>query len=228
MSKPARILCLEPTIDSPFSLRDDLTKRGFVVSVASSERIALERIKLDAIQVVVANALDMAHRGEEICRLLRLRGMDLPVLLLLREGVTAPPEIQADVVLTKPFTIRKVVNRINKLLDEPRTHILQVGDVQLNCRTRIVQRGIAPPEKLTPKQARLLETLMSHSGQVLTRSFLMKRVWQTDYLGDTRTLDVHIRWVREKIEPDPSCPSYILTRRGVGYQFAPLNPKASG
>jgi DNA-binding response OmpR family regulator len=114
------------------------------------------------------------------------------------------------VVLVKPFTIRKVVNRIKKLVVEPCTHILQTGDIQLDCRTRLVRRGDGPSQKLTPKQAKLLETLMRHAGQVLTRRFLMKQVWQTDYMGDTRTLDVHIRWVREKIEPNPSRPIYPL------------------
>ena len=113
-----------------------------------------------------------------------------------------------------------VVNRIEKLIATPRAHILQVGDIQMNCRTRLVRRGDAPYQKLTPKQAKLLETLMRHAGQVLTRRYLMKQVWQTDYMGDTRTLDVHIRWVREKIELNPSKPIYITTKRREGYRFA--------
>jgi DNA-binding response OmpR family regulator len=147
-------------------------------------------------------------------------------LLLLPEGDTAAAASQADIVLVKPFTIRKVINRIKKLIAEPSTHILQVGDVQLNCRTRFARRGNEPPQKLTPKQAKLLETLMRRAGQVLTRRFLMKQVWQTDYMGDTRTLDVHIRWVREKIEPDPSKPTYVTTKRRVGYRFAAPGRKA--
>jgi DNA-binding response OmpR family regulator len=219
MSTTIRVLCIEPSATPQQSLRADLEKRNYCVSTLPSERTALKRTKADAIQVVIVNALAAAQRGAEICRSLRLRGVDQPILLLLPEGHKAAPDTQADIVLVKPFTIRKVVNRIKKLVAEPRTHILQVGDIQMNCRTRLVRRGGTPPQKLTPKQAKLLEMLMRHPEQVLTRRFLMKHVWQTDYVGDTRTLEVHIRWLREKIEPNPSRPIYVLTKRRSGYLF---------
>lgn len=219
MNIPARILCIEPATSIQESLRADLEKRGYFVSVLPHEQTALERIEAEAIQVVIVNTLAAAQRGEEICRILRLRRVDQPILLLLPEDNKVAPDVQADEVLVKPFTIRKVVNRIKKLVSKPRAHILQVGNIQLNCRTQLVRQGDGSFQKLTPKQAKLLETLMRHPGQVLTRSFLMKQVWQTDYMGDTRTLDVHIRWVREKIEPNPSAPIYVLTKRRVGYLF---------
>ena len=228
MSTSARILCIEPAANPRVSLRADLETRGHFVSVLPNDRAALGRIKADAIQMVVVNDLMAPHQGEETCRTLRSRGVDLPILLLLPQGVKASPNVQADVVLVKPFTIRKVVNRIKKLLAEPRAHILQVSDVQLNCRTRLVQRGEESPRKLTPKQAKLLETLMRHPGEMLTRRFLMKQVWQTDYMGDTRTLDVHVRWVRERIEPNPGAPIYLTTKRRVGYRFAAPDATSSG
>jgi len=227
MNTSARILCIEPAANSQLSLRAGLEKRGYYVSVLSNDRAVLERIEADAIQVVVVNALAASQQGKETCRLLRSRGVDLPILLLLPEGARAVPDSRADVVLVKPFTIRKVVNRIKKLVAEPSAHILRVGDVQLNCRTRFVRRVNGPPQKLTPKQAKLLETLMRHAGQVLTRRFLMKQVWQTDYMGDTRTLDVHIRWVREKIELNPSRPIYLTTKRRKGYRFAAPEAESS-
>lgn len=222
MSTPNKILCVEPTTNPQESLRAELEKRGYIISTLSNERSALERIEAESIQVIIINALGMVQRGKEICRTLRWRGVDQPILLLLPEGNKSSPDMQADMVLVKPFTIRKVVNRIKKLVAEPRIHLLQVGDIQLNRRIRLVRHGDGPLQKLTPKQAKLLETLMLHPGEVLTRRFLMKQVWQTDYLGDTRTLDVHIRWVREKIEPHPSDPIYVITKRGVGYLFAML------
>jgi DNA-binding response OmpR family regulator len=220
MSTHARILCIEPATNPETSLHTDLEKQGYFVSLLSSDQTAQEQIESQALQVVVINALLTPQRGEEICHSLRSQRITLPILLLLPQGTKASPNVHADVVLVKPFTIRKVVNRIEKLIAESSDHILQVGDIQLNCRTRLVQQGKEPPQKLTPKQARLLETLMRHPGQVLTREFLMKQVWQTDYMGDTRTLDVHIRWVREKIEPSPSSPIYLTTKRRVGYRFA--------
>lgn len=218
-SMPVRILCLEPVAASQETLCADLEKRGYSVSALSNERISLEQIEADAIQIILVNALTAARWGVEVCRAFRWRGADQPILLLLPESDETLPDAQADVVLVKPFTIRKVVNRIKKLIAEPRAHILQVGDVQLNRRIRLVRRGDGPLQKLTPKQAKLLETLMRHPEQELTRRYLMKHVWQTDYLGDTRTLDVHIRWIREKIEPNPSAPIYIITRRRIGYLF---------
>jgi len=220
MNPHTRILCIEPTPNPQASLCSDLEKRGYSISLLYSAQTARERVESQALQLVVVNALKASHRGAETCRALRSQGVDLPILLLLPQGSKASPHLHADVVLVKPFTIRKVVNRIKKLLAQPTAHILQVGDIRLNCRTRLVQRGKGPPKVLTPTQARLLETLMRHPGQVLTREFLMKHVWQTSYMGDTRTLDVHVRWVREKIEPNPGAPSYLTTKRRVGYRFA--------
>ena len=95
---------------------------------------------------------------------------------------------------------------------------LQVGFLALEDRDLYLVDG-QPPIKLTPKEARLLAVLMQHPGQVVNRATLMQEVWQTDYLGDTRTLDVHICWLRKKLEDDPTHPQLLLTQRGVGYQL---------
>lgn len=97
---------------------------------------------------------------------------------------------------------------------------LRVGELSLHMEDRTLFKN-GRREKLTPKEARLLKAFMSNGGKVLTRKYLMKEVWETDYLGDTRTLDVHIRWLRQKIEDDPSRPRYLRTVRGVGYRFSP-------
>jgi DNA-binding response OmpR family regulator len=107
---------------------------------------------------------------------------------------------------------------VRKLLPPARPDILSVGDITFDIKAREVQKGDRTL-RLTPKQAMLLEALMQNAPQVLSRRFLMKNVWNTDYLGDTRTLDVHIRWVREAIEDDPSTTKYVRTVRGVGYRF---------
>jgi two-component system phosphate regulon response regulator PhoB len=101
--------------------------------------------------------------------------------------------------------------------------VLRVNGLALDLKNRqlVGQQGAY---KLTPQECRLLEAFMSHPDEVLTRRFLMKRVWQTDYLGDTRTLNVHIRWLRQKIEENPSQPRYLRTVRGVGYRFG--NPQS--
>ncbi len=96
--------------------------------------------------------------------------------------------------------------------------LLRAGDLTLNLESCHLTKGELT-YKLTPKECKLLEVFMSNEGKVLTRKFLMKEVWETDYMGDTRTLDVHIRWLRKKIEDDPSSPLYLRTVRGVGYRF---------
>lgn len=96
--------------------------------------------------------------------------------------------------------------------------ILRSGNLSLNLENRQLTKG-KESKRLTPKECKLLETFISNGGEVLTRKFLMKEVWETDFLDDTRTLDVHIRWLREKIEDDPSNPVYLRTVRGVGYRF---------
>jgi len=123
-----------------------------------------------------------------------------------------------DISLDMPFTARKLHNRVLRLLPDDSDEELSQGPVKLDLRHRVV-RAHGKEKRLTPKCAGLLEQFMRHPGETLDRSFLMKKVWDTDYVGDTRTLDVHVRWLRERIEEDPSSPQYLRTVRGVGYRF---------
>jgi DNA-binding response OmpR family regulator len=124
-----------------------------------------------------------------------------------------------------PFTVRKLINRIERLVPGERVETIEVGPVRLTLGVRVVAcRG--KEKRLTPKAANLLEVFLRNPGKVLDRSFLMRSVWDTDYLGDTRTLDVHMRWLREAIENQPGAPRYLVTVRGVGYRFEP-NPDES-
>ena len=144
-----------------------------------------------------------------------------PRILLLGKETEVNAEYQrltCGNVLQMPFTSRRVVNRVVKLLALRQGSLLQVGDLAYNLQTRCVHHG-DQVTRLTPKQGLLLQVLMEHAGQTLKRKFLMATVWKTDYMGDTRTLDVHVRWLREKIEDDPSHPRYLRTVRGVGYRL---------
>lgn len=104
--------------------------------------------------------------------------------------------------------------------------LLQAGDLTLNLENRHLTKGKVT-QRLNPKECRLLETFMRNGGEVLSRKFLMKEIWDTDYLGDTGTLNVHIRWLREKIEDDPHKPIYLRTVRGVGYRFEAQVPDSA-
>jgi two-component system phosphate regulon response regulator PhoB len=127
----------------------------------------------------------------------------------------------ADSYLVKPFTSRKVLNRVRMLLPTQQGdgEVVRAGQITLYRAKPSVDVGGDGEVRLTPKQANLLELFLRHPNRVLSRRKLMQEVWQTDYVGDTRTLDVHIRWVREAIEADPGNPQCITTVRGVGYIF---------
>ena len=125
---------------------------------------------------------------------------------------------QANVVLTHPFTLRKLINRIEPLLPGDGEHMLHVGPVRLDLERKRV-RCLGREARLTPRLASLLQILMKHPGEVMQREDLFKQVWETKYTGDTRTLDVHISWLRHAIEEDARHPQLLKTVRGVGYRL---------
>jgi DNA-binding response OmpR family regulator len=146
----------------------------------------------------------------------------------LDKGATVSQDGLADAWIERPLTSRRFIGKVSKLLPEPQLKTLKAGDLIFDTEQRQVVRG-EHKVRVTPKQAKLLEALMRHPNEVLSRRYLMKNVWNTDYLGDTRTLDVHIRWVREAIEVDPSNPQYVHTVRGVGYRFeTPASESGNG
>jgi DNA-binding response OmpR family regulator len=176
-------------------------------------------------EFAVIDTTETALDTLKICDQLRERHSDLLVMLLSPEGTKLSQGRHVNIHLVQPFTARKLSNRIKKLLllTGGRTQPLTVGDFTLDPEKRkVCHRGAIV--RLTPKEYRLLELLLRHAGNVLSRKQIMKEVWDTDYLGDTRTLDVHIRWLREKIEDVPKAPVHIRTIRRVGYVFNPDEP----
>jgi DNA-binding response OmpR family regulator len=201
------------------SLRSSLERKGYIVSTVRSRKKALEQVGADQPDLMVLDATSPKLDGGRTCQALRQKVGEVPIILIREEGNDSG-QAEADFYLTAPFTFRKLANRIKKAVrsSEQGGETLQVGGLILNLDRRSVVRGEKKYD-LTPKQFELLETFMRHPGKVLSRKFLMKNVWDTDYLGDTRTLDVHVRWIREKIEENPSSPLYLCTIRGVGYRF---------
>ena len=143
------------------------------------------------------------------------------LILLLAREVSADVEckqLTGGNVLRMPFTPRKVINRVRKMGDCRGGRTIRAGQVTLNLDKHCVYRENRV-YRLTPRQSKLLQVFMENEGRTLPRKFLMENVWETDYMGDTRTLDVHVRWLRERIEEDPSSPRYLRTVRGIGYRF---------
>jgi DNA-binding response OmpR family regulator len=178
--------------------------------------------ELEATEIDIA-VIDASCGSDGVlcCKVFHEVRPDVPIILLLAEEHSADSECQHAAggnILWMPCTSRKVINRIAKVGACHIGRVITVGELTLNMDKRCVVRGDVV-HHLTPRQAELLEVFMQHSGRTLTRKFLMETVWKTDYMGDTRTLDVHVRWIRERIEAQPSSPRYLRTVRGIGYRF---------
>ncbi len=199
-----------------------LERKGYAVDVVSTGHLALKRARQIHPAVIVLNAASLGSSGVRIGRSLRQSFDGVPLIHILPEAISAEghSEANAEIVMVMPFTARKLINRLKHLLPGGRKDAIEVGPIRLAESVRIVEAH-GREQRLTPKTANLLAVFLQHPQQTLDRGFLMRQVWNTDYVGDTRTLDVHVRWVREAIEPDPTQPRHIVTVRGKGYRFDP-------
>ena len=167
--------------------------------------------------LIIVNAASMRTTGRRICSSLREVANGVPVLLISSPERPALRNC-ADVVLTLPFTARKLVNRIKPLLHGEGRNLLHTGPIRLDLERKRV-RCQGREKTLTPRLIQLLKTFMERPGEALERERLFRVVWNTEYTGDTRTLDVHISWLRQAIEENPRNPQFIKTIRGVGYRL---------
>jgi DNA-binding response OmpR family regulator len=221
-TREATILLIERSGKHVVGFAAALERKGYRIEVAPTGHLALESVQVLRPSLIILNAASLGTSGRRICQSLIEHTHSIPIIHILPNTHPAIDEKRglADVTLTMPFTSRKLVNRIRRLLPAGPEDTLQSGPIRLAMGTRIVQ-AYEREKRLTPKTARLLEVFVRNPGQTLDRSFLMRQVWNTDYVGDTRTLDVHIRWLREAIEADPSDPRHLVTVRGMGYRFEP-------
>ena len=200
-----------------------LSDQGYTVVTVRTRREALARVQEVHPAVIVLDSPSLRFSCHRFCGALRDSTPEIPVLMLLAHGEKIDRSVGARAYLRRPFSTKKLNNWIVRLLPVPEDEVLRAGNgIVFNVKQRCVIRGDRESH-LTPRQARLLEVFMHHPGEVLTRAFLMKQIWDTDYLGDTRTLDVHVHWVRRAIEDDPQAPVYLRTIRRVGYRFEALD-----
>jgi two-component system phosphate regulon response regulator PhoB len=237
----ARILVVEdePLIGEMIVLA--LQDEGYEVVFATDGREALnilqpkpqadqelESTQENAFDLLVLDIMLPQVNGLDICRLLRYQGNIVPILIVSAKGTENDRvlglEVGADDYLTKPFSIKELIARVKalirrqKLMNIPQASARQFRDVCLfSQECRVLVRG--EEVNLSPKEYRLLELFMSYPRRVWSREQLIEQIWGIDFLGDTKTVDVHIRWLREKIEIDPSHPEYLITVRGFGYRF---------
>jgi two-component system, OmpR family, response regulator RegX3 len=206
-----------------------LRKEGFEVAVATTGTGALEEMERSGADLVLLDLMLPGLPGTEVCRQLRQRS-NVPVIMLTAKDSEVDKvvglELGADDYVTKPFSSRELVARIRAVLrrqGEPDTltvSTVEAGPVRLDAERHVVTVN-STPVQLPLKEFELLEFLLRNSGRVLTRMQLIDRIWGSDYVGDTKTLDVHVKRLRAKIEPDPARPRHIVTVRGLGYKFEP-------
>ncbi|MGQ9710095.1 MAG: response regulator transcription factor [Anaerolineae bacterium] len=194
-----------------------LEKQGFRVDRAHTRRSACAALETAPPDLVVIDTRYLRFNGLRLCEALSATENPIPILLIVPEDQKRPNYPGVAVLRGAP-TARKLLNRLKRLLSPPGNHLLRAGELTLDLQRRVVIRK-GEEHRLTPRQARLLEIFMRNTGRVLTRAFLMKEVWETDYLDDTRTLEVHVHWLRKVIEEDPRHPQYLTTVRKVGYCF---------
>lgn len=214
----ARILWIEgKRADSP-SFVPLLRKKDYHIETVPTGIAALERADGLDPDLAVVNAASLRTNGKRICCALRDKLGGLPIILIISPDQAPNKESCANTVLVLPFTIRKLVNRIAPFIPGSGQQILHVGHIHLDLDRKQV-KCLGKEARLTPRLAHILEILMKHTGEVVERERLFREVWRTEYTGDTRTLDVHISWLREAIEEDPRKPRFLKTIRRVGYRL---------
>lgn len=216
----ALLLLVEGRGNGSDSLAEALHKVGYQLFVAHTGKLALDWSDQHRPDLVIFDAASMRTNGVRTCRRLRRVLGETPLIHIRLPGQPEDPlDAQADVYLEHPFTPRKLINRIRTLLpaDDNDEEVARYGPITLYLSKPSVDVGGQGEKRLTPKLMQLLQEFIRHPNEVVTRRQLMQNVWKTDYVGDTRTLDVHIRWVRELIEENPAQPKLLHTVRGKGY-----------
>ncbi|GAB3152976.1 response regulator transcription factor [Microbispora hainanensis] len=226
-----RVLVVEDEESFSDALSYMLRKEGYEVAVAATGPDALDAFDRNGADLVLLDLMLPGLPGTEVCRSLRQRSK-VPVIMLTAKDSEIDKvvglELGADDYVTKPFSSRELVARIRAVLrrqgdvEEVESAVLAGGPVRMDVDRHIVAvRG--RQVQLPLKEFELLEVLLRNAGRVLTRGQLIDRVWGADYVGDTKTLDVHVKRLRAKVEADPSNPRCILTVRGLGYKFDPAD-----
>jgi DNA-binding response OmpR family regulator len=223
------ILLVEDDATLAETLRYNLEREGYTVIGAGDGVTALELARQDKPDIVVLDVMLPRLDGFSVCRMLRKESAIPIIMLTARQDEVdriAGLELGADDYLTKPFSVGELLARIRAILRRSDRNsgggadrdILHVGMIKLDAGSRRIWRNDTEIQ-LSQKEFDLLACLMRNRGLALSRDVLLERVWGFDYVGDGRTVDVHIRWLREKVELDPSAPEYLQTVRGIGYRF---------
>lgn len=231
-----KILVVDDEISLQETLAYNLKKQGYVVEITGDGAEAIELAREIEPDLIILDVMLPGLDGFEICRILR-REMTTPVLMLTARDDEIDRvvglEVGADDYLAKPFSMRELIARVKAMLRRvrldgeaiarkesvrPRAGIMTFDNLRIDMTRReiLLNEAVVP---FKPKEYELLTFFAQHQGQVLSRELILERVWGWDFIGDSRTVDVHVRWLREKIETEPAMPERIITVRGAGYRF---------
>lgn len=212
------------------SIEFALKQEGFEVVKAGDGQQALQKVQLEKPNLIVLDLMLPEVSGLEVCRILRRERNEVPIIMLTAKGEEIDRviglEVGADDYLVKPFSLRELTARIRALLRRSKPADTESGDVEIHqyddLAMNLTEHKVTVQGKLvelSPKEFKILAMLMSSPNKVFSREDLLEQVWGLDFYGDTKTVDVHIRWLREKIESDASNPKYVQTVRGFGYRL---------
>jgi DNA-binding response OmpR family regulator len=226
MARTVLVVEDEPTLRE--TLAEALEAEGYRVVTASDGRDALARFRAERPDLVLLDLMLPELSGIEVCRIIRQES-GVPIVMLTAKDSELDKvvglELGADDYVTKPFSLRELSARLRALFRRSETlaaeappAVVDLGRVQVDLAGHRLMRD-GQPLPLKPKAFELLAFLLRHPGQVFTRDQLLEHVWGYDYAGETRTVDVHVHWLRSRIEEDPGAPAFIHTVRGVGYVF---------
>jgi len=228
----SKILIVEDDRTLLEALKYRMSKEGYTVCTALDGVQALEVARAEKPDLIILDIMLPNLDGLEVCRILRKKGMNVPILMLTAKAEEIDRvvglELGADDYITKPFSIRELLARIRAALrrvemmqreaSEQPPQRLTFGDLEIDLSRHQVSLS-GSVANLSPKEFELLTFLARNRGRAISRDTILEKIWGYDFEGDTRTVDVHIRWLREKLEPDPASPRRILTVRGIGYKF---------
>jgi len=224
-----RILLVEDELGLVMTLSDRLTSEGYTVETATDGETGLARATNETFDLIILDVMLPRRGGFDVCRDLRQRGVGTPIIMLTARGQITDKviglKIGADDYVTKPFEMMELLARVEAQLRRATiggtlsTEGYQFGDVRVDFRRAEAYRGEDAVE-LSAKEFRLLRYLIEHRGAALSRDELLNEVWGYDAAVSTRTVDVHVAWLRQKLEPNQRHPQFILTIHGLGYKFS--------
>ncbi len=196
----------------------ELETKGYKVIFVNTGKEALEKLSKQKPDVMIVDAASMRTTGSRICKTIKSKFPALPLILINTPSNLPTNQIVADIQLIHPFTIRKLENRIIPFTPCDGKNLLKAGPIQLDMERQVI-RCNRKEEHVTPRMANLLKMLIDQKGKVIDREKLFSKIWHTNYTEDTRSLDVHINWLRKIIEKNPKKPELLLTERGKGYKL---------